>query len=218
MALISDEYREKLTKKFAEVLKDPVTMKFFTQDDEKCPYCKDTLGLLQEMTELSPKIKLEVHQVGDEDSKKYNVEKSPVTVLISDRFPDGNVRYFGIPSGYEFSSLIEDIETFSTGNVELKEKTVEILKAIEKPVNIRVFITPTCPYCPSAVRTAHKFSLVNKNIVSDMVESYEFEEESEEAGVSSVPHITINKDTEFVGALPEDEFLSYVIEAVSDKH
>ncbi|MCL5791283.1 MAG: thioredoxin family protein, partial [Candidatus Thermoplasmatota archaeon] len=132
MALISDEYREKLTKKFAEVMKEQVILKFFTQDDEKCPYCKDTLSLLQEMTELSPKIKLEVHQVGDEDSRKYNVEKSPVTVLISDKFSDGNVRYFGIPSGYEFSSLIEDIETFSTGSIELKDKTVEILKAINR--------------------------------------------------------------------------------------
>ncbi len=216
MAFISDEYREKLTKKFSEVLKDQVTLKFFKQDEEKCPYCKDTQDLLQELTELSPLIKLEVHEVGDEESRKYNIEKSPVTVLFSERFNTGNVRYFGMPSGYEFGSLIEDIESFSTGDVDLKDRTVEILKAIDKPVNIRVFITPTCPYCPGVVRTAHKFSQINKNIVSDMVEAYEFEEESEEVGVSSVPHTTINMKEEFIGAVPEDEFLSHVIGAISE--
>lgn len=74
-------------------------------------------------------------------------------------------------------------------------------------------MTPTCPYCPKAVETAHKFALLNRNITGEMVESLEFENEAEEAGVSSVPHIVINGDVQFVGAYPDEQFAEYVMEA-----
>ena len=48
-----------------------------------------------------------------------------------------------------------------------------------------------------------------------MVESLEFDKEAEEAGVSSVPHIVINGEVEFVGAYPDEQFAEYVLEAYS---
>ena len=212
MQLINDEYRVKLREQFSTSMEDDVILKIFKDDDEKCQYCNDTEQLMKELAEISDKIKVEVHRIGDEESKQYHIEKAPVVLLFSKRFQNGNARYFGIPSGYEFRSIVEDIETFSNGKIDLKESTVEKLKTIEKPVNIRVFITPTCPYCPAAVRIAHKFALVNKNITGDMVESYEFEEEAEQAAVSSVPHTTIsNIDEPIIGAQPEEVFLDQVL-------
>ncbi|SIM34821.1 thiol-disulfide isomerase or thioredoxin [Cuniculiplasma divulgatum] len=212
MQLINDEYRTKLKEQFSTTMVDEVTIKVFKDDNKSCQYCNDTEQLMREIAEITDKVKVEIHELGDEESKKYKIEKAPVVILFSDRFQNGNVRYFGIPSGYEFRSIIEDIETFSTGKIELRESTIDKLKTIEKPVSIRVFITPTCPYCPSAVRMAHNFALVNPNITGDMVESYEFEEEAEAAAVSSVPHTTIsNIDEPIIGAQPEEIFLDQVL-------
>ena len=123
---------------------------------------------------------------------------------------------YGIPSGYEFGSLIEDMKNVSNGEVEVSSKAMEIINKIDKPVSIKVYVTPTCPYCPKAVGTAHKFAILNKNITGEMIESMEFEQEAEEVGVSSVPHIVINGEVQFVGAYPDDQFAEYVMEAYSN--
>ncbi|MCX8095856.1 MAG: thioredoxin family protein, partial [Caldisericia bacterium] len=87
---------------------------------------------------------------------------------------DYGIRYYGIPAGYEFSSLLESIEMISTGDTQLSQDVIEMVKMIDKPVHIQVFVTPTCPYCPAAVLMGHALALLNKNIKADMVEATEF--------------------------------------------
>ena len=94
---------------------------------------------------------------------------------------------------------------------------MELLAKVDKPITIKVYVTPTCQYCPRAVGTAHKFALLNKNIKGEMIESLEFDKEASDAGVSAVPHIVINDDVTFVGAYPDDQFAQYVIEAYNHK-
>ena len=87
------------------------------------------------------------------------------------------------------------------------------LSEIREPLRISVFITPTCPYCPRAVSMAHNIALANENIVSEMIEANEFFDLSEDFGVSSVPHIVIDRDPNrfFIGAYPEKEFVEQVL-------
>jgi glutaredoxin-like protein len=126
---------------------------------------------------------------------------------------DGRIVYYGIPSGYEFGSLIEDLENVSIGDADVSKKAVELISKVDKPITIKVYVTPTCQYCPRAVGTAHKFALLNKNIKGEMIESLEFDQEASDVGVSAVPHIVINDDVTFVGAYPDDQFAEYVMEA-----
>ncbi len=212
MALISDEYKTKLTDEFNQILKDDVTIMIFRDTDKECAYCNDTVKLISELNEIDERIKPEIHTTEEEMAKNFGIKKGPVLILKSKHFDNGNIRYYGIPSGYEFKSIVDDIKALSTGKIELRESTIEKLKAVDKPVNIRVFITPTCPYCPAAVGMAHKFAMVNKNITGDMIEAYEFNEEAEEAAVSSVPHTMItNIDQPIIGAQPEEIFLDQVL-------
>jgi alkyl hydroperoxide reductase subunit AhpF len=53
------------------------------------------------------------------------------------------VRYYGIPAGYEFSSLIEDIIDLSRNQTELSAETKEALQELEEDLHIQVFVTPT---------------------------------------------------------------------------
>jgi glutaredoxin-like protein len=88
------------------------------------------------------------------------------------------------------------------------------IRKISSTVEILVFVTPTCPYCPKAVRTAHQFALENKNIKGVMIEANEYPEWSEKYSVYAVPKIVINEKIQFEGALPEEEFLNSVYEAI----
>lgn len=217
MSLIRDEDKQYLTEEFQKNLTDPVDLVVFTSNDSDCRYCKESVQLAEEVSELSDKINFITYSFEDdkEKAKEFGIDKYPATVVAKKGEADGRIRYYGLPSGYEFGSLMEDLKNVSRGEAEISSKAMEIISKIDKPVKIQVFVTPTCPYCPKAVGTAHKFALINKNITGEMVESLEFSNEAEEVGVSSVPHIVINGNVQFVGAYPDDQFADYVQEAYS---
>lgn len=217
MPLIKDEDKKYLEQEFEKHLKNEIDLVVFTSDDANCKYCKESVQLAEEVAETSSKIKLTTYNF-DKDvevAKEYGIDKFPATLVAKSGVKDGRIRYYGLPSGYEFGSLIEDIKNVSKWEADVSSKAVELLKKVDKPVTIKVYVTPTCPYCPKAVGTAHKFAILNENITGEMIESLEFDKEAEEAGVSSVPHIVINGNVEFVGAYPDDQFAEYVVEAYS---
>lgn len=152
MALLREEDAAKLREIFDERLKGDVTLVHYTQIAGKlivpgaatCPACKDTRELLQELADTNDHITLELHDFAAEvdQAAKVGVEKIPAT-LVTSAASDGRVRYFGVPSGYEFASLIEDIIDVGSGTSELAAETEEALKGLQKDVHIQVFVTPT---------------------------------------------------------------------------
>ncbi len=213
MPLINDEYRKLLTTEFQKILVHDVKLIVFVKEGDDCKYCTETVTLCNELTELDKKITCEVVMENDPLVSKHSIEKYPAIIVTGNGIEDSRVRYYGIPSGYEFSTLIEDIEAVSRTDKEIDESALAKISKIDKPVKIKVFVTPTCPYCPRAVKIAHKFAIANPNIIGEMIETHEFQEDASKFGVSSVPHIVINDDVQFVGALPEDEFADHVVEA-----
>ena len=121
---------------------NPVRLVNFTQAME-CQYCAETHQLAEEVTALSDKIELEVYDfiIDKEKVEEYGVDKIPAIAVVGQK--DYGVRFYGIPSGYEFSSLIEDIVDVSRGEVELLPATRETLAEIAEPLHFQVFVTPT---------------------------------------------------------------------------
>lgn len=150
MPLITDEDRTFLVDFFSKELVDPVKLVYFTQHQSPlvvpsnvCMYCKETGDLLDEVASLSDKITIETHDLlkDDELAKEYGIEKIPAVILTGKN--KGKIRFFGIPSGYEFSSLIEGIKDVSKGTTDLSEDTKKELAKITKETHIQVFVTPT---------------------------------------------------------------------------
>ena len=215
MALIKDKDKENLKKAFEEHLATEVKLLYFTQEHE-CEFCKTTRELLEELEALSDRIELQVCDfVQDaEKAEEYHVDKIPALVLLSGSGQDTGIRFFGIPAGYEFTTLVEDVIDVSRGDPKLPAEVEEIIKGISEPVHLQVMVSPTCPYCPKAVRTAHRFALLNGNIRADMVETSEFPYLVQKYDVQGVPKTVINEDHSVVGAVPEMEMAQEVIEAL----
>lgn len=142
MALLSDKDRKFLQEHLAKNMVAPVKLLYFTQTIA-CQFCKETEQILKEVAELSDKIALEIYNfVTDKEvAERYRIDKIPAIVVMGEK--DYGIRFFGIPSGYEFTSLIEDIMDVSRGTPSLSPQTLELVAAIQEPVHIQVFITPT---------------------------------------------------------------------------
>ncbi len=225
MEILNKETREATRKKFEAELVNPVRIVLFTKAPRKlfligslkgqdCFFCKETRQLLEEVTDLSDKISLEVFDIDEnpDQAAAYGVDKVPGIVLLGEGDP--GIRFFGIPSGYEFSSLVEDLVDISRGATGLADKTKEALKTIDKDVRIQVFITPTCVYCPAVVRLAHQFALESPRIRAEMIESTEFQDLSNRYNVFGVPKTSVNETVSFEGLVSEEAFLENVLKAI----
>lgn len=213
MGFLSESDKNEILEMFKE-LDRPVKIINFTQSLE-CTYCRETRQILEEVAELSDKIQLEVlnYLENKEKAEQYGIENQ-IPAIIFEGEKDYGIRYYGIPSGYEFSTLIEDIIMVSKRDSGLKRETKESLSLLANPVHIRVFVTPTCPYCPSAAITAHKMAFESDKIKAEVYESIEFPFMAQKYGVYGVPKVVINEKVSFEGALPEEMFLEYVLKAV----
>lgn len=220
MSLISDKDAEYLRKEFETNLVAPVKLVMFTQEME-CQFCSETRQIVEEIAGLSAKISAEIHDfVADKDTAEhYQIDKIPAIAVVrvdEGEEKDYGVRFFGIPSGYEFTSVIEGIADVSKGESGLQPRTKEAVAGITEPVHIQVFVTPTCPYCPQAVQLGHKLAIESDLITADMVEAIEFPHLSNKYSVQGVPRTVINESFHQEGAVPEPMLLAKLLEAVGN--
>jgi glutaredoxin-like protein len=218
MSLISEKDAEYLRTEFEANLVNPVKLTVFTQSFE-CQFCAETRQIAEEIAGLSDLISVEVYDFVDDKAtaESFNIDKIPAIVVL--RVEDGKdrdygIRFYGIPSGYEFTSVIEDIVDVSKGESGLQPKTKEAVADLTEPVHFQVFVTPTCPYCPQAVRLAHKLAIESDLIRADMVEAIEFPHLSNKYHVHGVPRTVINETVHQEGAAPEPLLLAKLLEAV----
>jgi glutaredoxin-like protein len=141
MPLLDETTRKQVAAELAE-LKNPVKLAVFTQTFE-CQYCAETRQLSEEIADLSDQISVDVYDfVNDKDQvDRYGIDKIPAIAVVGAQ--DYGVRFFGIPSGYEFMSLLDSIKTVSAGHVDLMPDTLAFLEDLKEPVHIQVFVTPT---------------------------------------------------------------------------
>ncbi len=95
------------------------------------------------MTDVSDKLHLTVKDFVRDEQEAQDLGITYIPAFILQGHTKGAVRYFGIPAGYEFSTLIEDCIDVSKATTNLSEQTREILATFNQDLHIQVFVTPT---------------------------------------------------------------------------
>ena len=149
---------------FAE-MQEPVQVLYFGAKDQ-CDTCAETQQLLEEVSAVNDKVELKVYDLQEnrDIAERFNVTNAPgIVVAAKDNAEVRNlgVQFSGTPSGYEFSTLINDVLAVSRRDSGLSNTTRAFLKQLDQPVHLEVFVTPSCPYCPRAVLLAHQMAMEN---------------------------------------------------------
>ncbi len=216
---LDQSLQDQLTKIFAELV-HPVKVVYFSTS-EKCDYCEQIEGLLSEVVSLSDKLTLLTLDINENQdlATQYELSEAPVFILTGEdqgKELDYHIRFYGMPGGHEFTSLINDLILVSRRDSGLAPETRSFLKTLQEPVHLQVFVTPTCPYCPQAVVLAHQMALESDKISADMVEAMEFPEWANQFNVSGVPQTTINMGAgTVIGGVPEDALVAQIKEALA---
>lgn len=150
MAFISAEDQQTLRDLFAKRLQHDVTITYFTQHDSilivpghECATCRETRELLTELQDLSDKLHLDVKDFVRDEAEAHQLGITRIPAFVLSGQNKGQVRYFGIPAGYEFSTLVEDLVDVSSGAPELLDATRQALDGLQQDLHLQVFVTPT---------------------------------------------------------------------------
>src|SRR5574341_456280 len=181
--LIPDDIKKVIKDTFLSELKAEVAIEVYTQAGKNDSFNEAAVQLVRTFAELSPKIKASFHTVGDEQSLKRGVLRSP-TILIS---PDTHrIRYTGAPLGEEGRSFLVALLMVSAGKTILSPLSVEKISKLKEKRDIQVYVSPTCPYCQK----------------QDLAESL---------GSLAVPQTVVNGTFIGAGLQPEDIFIDSLL-------
>lgn len=152
MSLLTEDQRAQIKEHLDQHMVDPIDIVHFTQAESplvvpgrhECQYCKETRELLQEFSDLSDKVRLTVYDLvrDREQAERYGIDSVPATIFSS-QHSKGVIRYFGVPSGYEFAAVLEDLIDLSQPGSGLSADTLAKLAGLTQDVHVRVFVTPT---------------------------------------------------------------------------
>jgi len=194
-------------------LASDVTLVYFTQETN-CRHCRQEKALLMELADLASKLHLEVYNFAIDRpiAERYGVDKVPATVLVGQK--DYGVRYYGMPSGFEWQPFMEDLVRVSEGESALKPETKSALGRLTAPVRIEVLTQPACVFSAPAMRLAHQLAIESDHITGDVVDVTDFPRLVEKHKILAAPTVVVNETYHFYGALDEARFVQHVLKAV----
>jgi len=194
-------------------LENDVTFVYFTEETS-CRHCRQEKFLLIELADLTENLHLEVHNLmSDRDAaNRYGVDKVPGLVLVGKK--DYGVRYYGLPSQFEFGAFMQDVLSVSKGESGLSAHTKEKLNMVNAPVHIEVFTTGACAFSGRAIRIAHQLAIECDHITADAVDVEDFPDLVQRYNVLGAPTVVVNETLQFYGALPDEEFVDQVLKGI----
>jgi glutaredoxin-like protein len=212
--LLPDADREAVRAQLAP-LTQPVTLLFFTQTIGGPESARTARQIVDELASLNDLLTVEeVNSILDRERiAQFGIDAIPAIALLRNG-EDTRLRFLGAPAGYEFMSLVEAVIVAGTGDSGLSAASRSLIaEHVTEPLDIKVFVTPTCPHCPRAVTLAHRMAAESPLIRATCIEATEFLELSRLYRVTGVPKTVVNNSIEIFGAIPEDEFVRTIVGA-----
>ena len=222
-SLIPAQDKNPLKRDLRKHLKSDVALRMYTQrpspisiPGRECRSCSQVQQVLEELSELSPRLNLEVVDFYAEAdrAKEEGVSRIPATVLES---ASGNrARFYGLPLGYQLPVLIDSVKSLSRGSTRLSVNTRKQLRRLTKPVHIQVFVTPGSETSAGMALLAHAMAVDGPQITADVIEIEEFPDLTRRYGVRQVPTTIINEVATIWGMVSQEELLHRVVQAGID--
>lgn len=203
--MASQAYLKQLKETFAQLPNDIPLLLFATAGQEDA-FTHANRQVIRAFREISDRITLREYDLDHELAQKYNVTSSPTLLIAPERF---SIRWLGAPMGEEARTLLETLILVGLGQSNLSDQSLNVVKKIDSPRNIKVFVSPTCPYCPQEAVNAVKAAIAMPELVSLEIIDIQCEPEiANQYGAQSVPQAFANDILIGQGAQTEEVFIS----------
>ncbi len=176
------------------------------RDDVYVDACRQVVRAFRELTD---KIKIKEYYLDHEMARKWKVDSSPTLLIDPERY---NIRWMGAPMGEEGRSFLEAMLLVGMGKSDLSDQSLQVIRRLDTPRTVKIFVSPTCPYCPQQAVNGLKAAIERPDMIAleiidiqcrpDLAEQYE---------AHSVPQAYANDVLIGQGAQQEEVFLSSLL-------
>jgi thioredoxin reductase (NADPH) len=202
--MASEAYMAKLKATF-EQLPNDIPLYLFTARGHEDVFTQANRQVIRAFRELTNKINLREYDLDHELAKKWNVTSSPTLLIAPERY---SIRWLGAPMGEEARTFLETLILVGSGKSNLSDQSVNVIKKIDSPRDIKVFVSPTCPYCPQEAVNAVKAAVEMPETISLEIIDIQCEPElANQYAAQSVPQAFANDVLIGQGAQPEEVFI-----------
>jgi thioredoxin reductase (NADPH) len=164
--------------------------------------------VIRAFRELTDKIKFREFDLDHKEAKKYQVDFPSTLLIAPDRY---NIKWIGAPVGEEGRTFLETLLLVGMGKSKLNEQAAKIIRQIDTPRDIKVFVSPSCPYCPQQAVNGVKAAIENPEMISlELIDIQCNPELADQYAAHSVPQTFVNDMMIAMGAQPEELFASSV--------
>jgi len=207
---ISGNTKKVLQKELAQ-LQSPVSIVAVLSDAQNKPFNDFCRKLLTELSALTDKIRPVIVEPDSETAKKYHITRTPTLLIEPDHYA---IRFTGAPAGEEARSFLLALIMASAGITMLSDASKKRLSELKQNRNIKVFVSPSCPYCPQQALHAVSAAIEKSDLIStEIIEIYENKDLATEYNAFSVPQLFINDQLVGTGLQPEEVFIEEVLTA-----
>lgn len=213
--IIDEESRAFLKNKFEELTSEvDINVYYDSNNDEVKDYVEFTKKFVSEIADINSKIKIFFVEtnIGNQTKSGIQLRTNPSITIGENK--GYKILFSGSPLGYEASQIVETIVMVSTGSHDFDDGVANELRSVSKPVNIKVFVTPTCPYCPGSAYLANRVAVASGGkVLSEIIEANENPDLAIQWSIESVPThiINDNEESRTVGLQGENEFVNLVL-------
>jgi len=202
--MASDAYLKQLKETFGQMPND-IVLYLFTAKGHEDAFTHANRQVIRAFRELSSKIILREYDLDHELAKKWNITSSPTLLIAPEQY---SIRWLGAPMGEEARTFLELLILVGLGKSQLSDQSVNVIKKIDSPRNVKVFVSPTCPYCPQQAVNAVKAAIELPQFVSlEIIDIQSEPELANQYAAQSVPQAFANDVLIGQGAQPEEVFV-----------
>jgi len=189
-----------------ERMPQAVPLFLFTDSGVNEPFNQAARHIIRLIRELTSKVSLREFNLDHELAKKWKAAKSPTILFDPENF---KIRWLGAPVGEESKTLVAAIQMIGYRDPALSPDSVKILKKIREPRELKVFVSPTCPYCPQQAVNAFKAAVAKPDLISlEIIDIQANPDLANKYNAQSVPQTFVNEKLIAMGAQPEELFMA----------
>jgi thioredoxin reductase (NADPH) len=197
------DFTRQLEKVFQN-LPNEIHLYLFSRKDRDDPFAQAIRQVVRAFRQMTDKISFREYGLDHEMARKWNVDEGPTLLFEPERY---DIRWYGGPLGEEGRTFLELLVFLGLGRSNLSRQAGDVVRKIEEPRQVKVFVSPTCPYCPQQAVNAIKAAVERPDMISlELIDIQCRPDLAEQYAAHSVPQTYANDVLIAMGAQTEELF------------
>ena len=206
---LSHQEAQEQLRRFFQAMPREIPLLLFCDPGKNEPFAEGTRQVIRAIREVTDKVSLREYTLSHELAQKWGAITSPTLVFADESL---HIRWLGAPVGHEVQSLMEALAIIGYRETGFSKPAAKTLAKLEEAREVKVFVSPSCPYCPQVVVNAVRAAVGRPELVSlQIIDIQANPDLADQYNAHSVPQAFANEKLIGLGAQPEELFVASLL-------